>query len=96
MAILCILNIVFVMVSVLGIIGFIGWKFGLVECCAILLVLGFSSDYCGLYFIVSFGILSHLLLVVASCFFDCSVHIAHGYLVAPLQDSRKHRCQFAV
>ena len=59
-----------VMTSVLGVIGFIGWQFGLTECASVVLVVGFSVDYC--------------------------VHIAHGYLVAPLKDSRKHRCQFAL
>lgn len=59
-----------VMCSVLGVIGFLEWRFGLVECASVILVIGFSVDFC--------------------------VHIAHGYIVAPLQDSRKHRCQFSL
>merc|ERR1712096_262710 len=69
-AILCVVNVTLVMTSVLGVIGFIGWQFGLTECASAVLVIGFSCDYC--------------------------VHIAHGYIVAPLKDSRKHRCQFAL
>merc|ERR1712096_242785 len=66
----CVLNAILIMTSVLGIIGFIGWRFGLTESASVILVIGFSVDYC--------------------------VHIAHGYLVAPLKGCRKHRCQFAL
>ena len=67
---MCCLNVFCIMTSVLGIIGFIGWQFGLTECASVVLVIGFSVDYC--------------------------VHIAHGYIVAPLKDNREHRCQFAL
>jgi len=46
MALLCCINVLCIMMSVLGVIGMIGWRFGLTECASVVLVIGFSVDYC--------------------------------------------------